>query len=254
METDLGRAMERGELPLAYQPVVDLKSGRIAGFEALMWWNHPKRGPTPPAEFIPAAEASGLIGPIMLFALEQASRDMIFWGEQSGEQSIFVSVGLSSTRLFDEAFFNDVRALTHRTGCDPKRLKIELNGSAAMENPEQARLALARVRELGLGLVLDDCGTVSSPLGLLTGFAFDTVKIDRTLVTSHPENRDLLLKPLISMAHGLDMRVVAKGVGTEEDAASIAAMGCDLGQSFLFGPPVRSDAVLRLLKERSRTK
>lgn len=250
IETDLRRALERKELSLAYQPIISLKDGEIAGFEALMRWEHPKRGTIPPAEFIPIAEMSDLIGPLGVFAMERAATDLVSWQEQTGEVPIFVSVNLSSAQLLNADLYNDVRALISKTQVNPHQLKLELTESLMMENPEQARLILAKLKETGLSLALDDFGTGYSSLAYLTQFPFDMIKIDKTLVGDMSEKGAILLRSVIAMARGLEMTVVAEGIRTDEDAMELAKMGCHYGQSYLFGPPATSEAMLRLLKER----
>ncbi len=250
IETDLRRALERKELSLAYQPIISLKDGEIAGFEALMRWEHPKRGNIPPAEFIPIAEMSDLIGPLGVFAMERAATDLVSWQEQTGEVPIFVSVNLSSAQLLNADLYNDVRALISKTQVNPHQLKLELTESLMMENPEQARLILAKLKETGLTLALDDFGTGYSSLAYLTQFPFDMIKLDKSLVGDMSERGIILLRSVIAMARGLEMTVVAEGIQTDEDAMELAKMGCHFGQSYLFGPPATSEAMLRLLKER----
>lgn len=250
IETDLRRALERKELSLAYQPIISLKDGEIAGFEALMRWEHPKRGNIPPAEFIPIAEMSDLIGPLGVFAMERAATDLVSWQEQTGEVPIFVSVNLSSAQLLNADLYNDVRALISKTQVNPHQLKLELTESLMMENPEQARLILAKLKETGLSLALDDFGTGYSSLAYLTQFPFDMIKLDKSLVGDMSERGIILLRSVIAMARGLEMTVVAEGIQTDEDAMELAKMGCHFGQSYLFGPPATSEAMLRLLKER----
>jgi diguanylate cyclase (GGDEF)-like protein/PAS domain S-box-containing protein len=250
IETDLRRAIERKELSLAYQPIIRLKDGEIAGFEALMRWDHPKRGAIPPAEFIPIAEMSDLIGPLGVFALERAASDLVSWQEQTGEVPIFVSVNLSSAQLLNADLYNDVRALLSKTQVNPSQLKLELTESMMMENPEQARLILAKLKETGLSLALDDFGTGYSSLSHLTHFPFDMIKLDKSLVGDMSEKGAILLRSVVAMARGLEMTVVAEGIHTDEDAMELAKMGCHFGQSYLFGPPATSEAMLRLLKER----
>ncbi|MCQ1764415.1 EAL domain-containing protein [Neorhizobium galegae] len=250
IETDLRRAIERKELFLAYQPIISLKDGEIAGFEALMRWDHPKRGSIPPSEFIPIAEMSDLIGPLGLFAMDRAASDLMVWQGQTGDLPVFVSVNLSSGQLLNVDLYNDVRALLQKTQVNPGQLKLELTESLMMENPEQARLVLGKLKETGLSLALDDFGTGYSSLAYLTQFPFDTIKLDKALVRNATEKRAVLLRSVIAMARALEMTVVAEGVETDEDAAELAKMGCHFGQSYLFGPPAPADAVLRLLKER----
>ena len=250
IETDLRRAIERKELSLVYQPIVRLSDAEIAGFEALMRWDHPKRGNISPTEFIPIAEASDLINQLGLFAFDKAASDLMDWQLQTGDLPIFVSVNLSSAQLINNELYNDVRAALAKTRCEPHKLKLELTESVVMENPEQARLILAKLKDVGLGLALDDFGTGHSSLSYLTRFPFDTIKIDKALVRDGSDKRTVLLRSVISMARELEMQVVAEGIESEEDAIELANMGCEFGQSYLFGPPIGYDSVQRLLKER----
>ncbi|MEZ2222215.1 EAL domain-containing protein [Rhizobium sp. RCC_161_2] len=250
LETDLRRAVERKELSLVYQPIVRLEDAEVAGFEALMRWEHPKRGNIPPSEFIPIAEASDIIGPLGMFALEQATNDLMAWQRQTGDLPLFVSINLSSVQLLNNELYDDIRALLAKTHCEPHRIKLELTESQVMENPEQARLVLGKLRDAGIGLALDDFGTGYSSLAYLTRFPFDTIKLDKTMVSDESDKKAILLRSVISMARELNMGVVAEGIESEEDALELAKMGCAYGQSFIFGPPMGTDSVLRLLKER----
>jgi diguanylate cyclase (GGDEF)-like protein/PAS domain S-box-containing protein len=250
IESDLRRALERKELSLVYQPIVRLEDAEVAGFEALMRWEHAKRGSIAPSEFIPIAENCDLIGPLGMFALEQATSDLMTWQRQTGELPLFVSINLASVQLLNNDLYEDVRALLAKTHCDPHRIKLELTESMVMENPEQARLVLAKLRETGLGLALDDFGTGYSSLAYLTRFPFDTIKLDKTMVRDESDKKAALLRSVVAMARELDMSVVAEGIESEEDALELAKIGCGYGQSFIFGPPMGADSVLRLLKER----
>jgi EAL domain-containing protein (putative c-di-GMP-specific phosphodiesterase class I) len=250
LEADLKRAMERKELSLVYQPIVRLSDAEIAGFEALMRWDHPKRGNISPTEFIPIAENSDLINQLGLFAFDKATSDLAEWQTQTGDLPIFISINLSSAQLLNNELYDDMRAIHSKSRCDPAQIKMELTESLVMENPEQARLVLEKLREAGLRLALDDFGTGHSSLSYLPRFPFDTIKIDKALVRDPSDKRAVILRSVITMARELDMRVVAEGIESEEDAIQLAQMGCDYGQSFLFGPPVGSESILRLLKER----
>lgn len=250
IEADLRRALERRELSLAYQPIINLANGEIGGFEALMRWEHPRRGSIPPGEFIPVAEMCDLIEPLGMFALETATMDLMEWEKQTGELPIFVSVNLSSAQLLNAELFSEVRSLLARTHCQPHRLKLELTETMMMENPEQARLVLEKLRDLGVGLALDDFGTGYSSIGYLTQFPFDTIKIDKSLVQDRTDKGSVLLHSVINMVRAMDMSVVAEGITSDEDAAELARLGCPYGQSYLFGAPMAAESVQRLLKER----
>ncbi|MGF0536988.1 EAL domain-containing protein [Agrobacterium sp. ES01] len=254
LETDLRRAIERREMSMVYQPIIHLEDGELAGFEALMRWDHPKRGSIPPSEFIPIAEMSDLIEPLGIFALERTTTDLMQWEKQNGTLPLFVSVNLSSAQLLSNDLYNDVRSILSRTECEPKRIKLELTESVVMQNPEQARLVLDKLKSTGISLALDDFGTGFSSLAYLTRFPFDTIKLDKALVCDHSPKKNVLLKSIIGMARDLDMDVVAEGIETDEDAETLAKMGCRFGQSYLFGAPIGSDSVLRLLKERQAEK
>src|SRR5690606_20936652 len=144
----------------------------------------------------------------------------------------------------------DVRNMLNRTRCNPQQIKLELTESVVMENPEQARLILAKLKETGISLALDDFGTGYSSLAYLTRFPFDTIKLDKALVAHGDDKRNILLRSIIAMARALEMQVVAEGIETPEDAELLARMNCHFGQSFIFGQPDTADAAFRLLRER----
>ena len=250
LESDLRRAIERKELSMVYQPIVRLDDAEIAGFEALMRWDHPKRGNVPPDEFIPLAESSSLINELGMFAFERATTDLSSWLGQTGDIPFFISVNVSSAQLINSNLIEDIKRALGRTDSAPSRFKLELTETMVMENPEQSRLVLEKLRELGIGLALDDFGAGFSSLGYITRFPFDTIKIDRMLIRDKSEKRDVLLRSIISMATELGMTLVAEGIETEEDAITLGEMGCQFGQSYHFGPPIGADSVQRLLTER----
>ncbi|HLP68597.1 MAG TPA: EAL domain-containing protein, partial [Rhizobium sp.] len=250
LETDLRRAIERKELSIVYQPIVTLADGEIAGFEALMRWDHPKRGNIPPSEFIPIAEGSDLIEPLGMFALERATSDLVDWERQTGHVPIFVSVNLSSAQLLSSELYNDIRSMLAKTQCEPNRIKLELTETVMMANPEQARLVLGKLKELGISLALDDFGTGYSSLVYLTRFPFDTIKLDRALVCAEGDKREVMLRSVVTMAREMEMTLVAEGVETDEAAKALADLGCQYGQSYLLGPPIGAESVQKLLRER----
>ena len=250
LESDLRRAMEKGELTLVYQPIVQLKDAEIAGFEALMRWEDPKRGTVPPSEFIKVAETSGLILDLGIYSLKMAAQDLATWQAQAGNPPIFMSVNLSSAQLLKSDLCNDVIKAISSSQCAPESFRLELTETLVMHNPQQALMTLSRLAEAGIGLTLDDFGTGHSSLAYLTRFPFSTIKIDKSLVTDPSEKGAVLLRSVVSLARDLDMAVVAEGIASEADAETLAGLGCDYAQSFLFGPPIGPDSVLKLLKER----
>jgi diguanylate cyclase (GGDEF)-like protein/PAS domain S-box-containing protein len=249
IESDLRRALERNEISLAYQPIVRLEDQTIAGFEALMRWDHPRRGGIPPADFVPVAESCGLIVQLGLFAMQRAVEDLHAWQKQIGDVPLSVSVNLSSRQLLRRDLVNDVASVVARANIKPRCFRLELTESLVMDNPEQSAHVLQRLAGLGIGLSLDDFGTGYSSLSYLTRFPFDTIKIDRSFIDDDSPKRDVLLKSMVNMAHDLGLSVVAEGVTDESDALQLRQMGCEYVQSYTFGPPLPADATLRLLKE-----
>ena len=249
LESDLRRALDRKELTLAYQPIVRLEDQSIAGFEALIRWEHPRRGTIPPADFVPIAESCGLIVPIGLFAMQRAAEDLAGWQKQIGDVPLSVSVNLSSRQLLRRDLVNDVSSVIARSGLKARCFRLELTESLVMDNPEQSNHVLNRLANLGIGLSLDDFGTGYSSLAYLTRFPFDTIKIDKSFIDDTSPKRAVLLKSMVNMAHELGLSVVAEGVGDESDALQLRQMGCEYVQSFAFGQPAPAEATLRLLKE-----
>jgi len=248
-EADLRRALEREELTLAYQPIMRLEDHTIAGFEALMRWDHPRRGLIPPADFIPVAESSGLIVQLGLFAMQRAAEDLHAWQKQIGDVPLSMSVNLSSRQLIRRDLVSDVRSVITRANIKPRCFRLELTESLVMDNPEQSAHVLGKLKQLGIGLSLDEFGTGYSSLSYLTRFPFDTIKIDKSFLDDPTSKGMVLVKSMVSMAHDLSLSVVAEGVSDDADAMNLRQMGCEYAQSFMFGPPLSAEATLRLLME-----
>ncbi|WP_430691507.1 EAL domain-containing protein [Mesorhizobium vachelliae] len=248
-ESDLRRAIERREFTLAYQPIVRLEDGSVAGFEALLRWDHPRRGMIPPGDFIPVAENCGLIVQLGLFAMQQAAEDLAAWQKQIGDAPLSISVNLSSRQLIRRDLVSDVRSVIARANLKPRCFRLELTESLVMDNPEQTAHVLTKLKQLGIGLSLDDFGTGYSSLSYLTRFPFDTIKIDKSFVDDTTPKRAVLLKSMVNMAHELGLSVVAEGISDESDALELRQMGCEYVQSFMFGAPMPGDQVLKTLRE-----
>ncbi|MCC0030959.1 MAG: sensor domain-containing phosphodiesterase [Brucellaceae bacterium] len=249
MESDLRRALERNEITLAYQPIIRIEDRSVTGFEALMRWDHARRGQVPASEFIPIAESSSLINQLGMFAMQQAAEDLAGWQKAVGNLPVFVSVNLSSRQLLRQDLVADMRAILRRTEIPADSFKLELTETLVMENPEQSAHVLERLKELGIGLSLDDFGTGYSSLSYLARFPFNVLKIDRSFVRQENNQSQVLLRSIIAMAHDLGLETIAEGVETEADALKLQQMGCEYVQSFLFGEPMDAEAALRLLKQ-----
>lgn len=249
LESELRRALSRDEITLHFQPIVRLEDRSIAGFEALMRWDHPKMGRLAPAEFIAIAEETGLIVDLGLFGLERTARQLLDWQKaMRGVEPIFASVNVSSRQLMRHDLIQDLRTVLSRAAPARGTLKLELTESVVMDNPEQAGQMLHRLRDLGLGLALDDFGTGHSSLAYLQRFPFDTIKIDQSFVrTSGKGRRPLILRSIVALAHDLGMEAIAEGAETESDALELSQMGCDYAQGYLFGEPMTAREATKLL-------
>jgi diguanylate cyclase (GGDEF)-like protein len=246
---DLGRhlrhAVEAGTLQVHYQPQVDLRTGRVTGFEALLRWTHPERGPISPAEFIPIAESSGLIVDLGLWVLREACRQGRVWLD-AGLPPRSVSVNVSPAQLWSTDFETAVSAVLAETGFPAELLCLELTENLFVDHTEQriSRM-LTALSDLGVQLALDDFGSGYSSLGYLTRLPFDRLKVDRAFVdgiSTAPEKRKLL-GGIIALSRGLGMTVVAEGAELAAEVDVLGALDCDLVQGFVFSRPVVPDDV-----------
>jgi diguanylate cyclase (GGDEF)-like protein/PAS domain S-box-containing protein len=249
LETDLRRSLERGEMTVLYQPVVWLEDRSVAGFEALVRWNHPKMGLLPPGEFIPMAEDTGFIVELGLFVLDRAARQLALWQRATRlRYPLFMSVNISSRQLLRHDLIQDLRTVLSRSAVARGTLKLELTESLVMENPEYAAQMLTRMRELGVGLSLDDFGTGHSSLAYLQRFPFDTIKIDQSFVRQNGKGaRPVILRSIVAMAHDLGMDVIAEGAERDSDAAELYQLGCEYAQGYVFGHPLPPEQAIALV-------
>jgi diguanylate cyclase (GGDEF)-like protein/PAS domain S-box-containing protein len=250
LESDLRRALERGEFDAYYQPIVALDSGRIVGFEALARWVRGERGPVSPAEFIPAAEDTGLIVEIGRRITAAAAAQLVDWQKRglTGPKTS-VNVNVSAKQFSQTDLAAEVRAVLKHTGLEPGRLKLELTESAIMENPELARTTLMQLREVGVGLCVDDFGTGYSSLSYLHRFPIDTLKIERSFIAriADRQSERTLIKTIVKLGLELGLEVVAEGIETDEQRRQLLALNCALGQGYLFSPPVPAADAAKLL-------
>ncbi|HRJ68566.1 MAG TPA: EAL domain-containing protein [Beijerinckiaceae bacterium] len=247
--SELRRAIERSELRVLFQPIVRLEDRTIAGFEALVRWDHPRLGRLTPGEFIPIAEETGLIHELGLFVMERSARELSLWQQALVvDPPIFASVNISSRQLLRHDLLQDVKSILLKYPSAPGSLKLELTESLIMENPEYAAQMMLRLRELGAGLALDDFGTGYSSLSYLQRFTFDTLKIDQSFVRHTGSGaRPVILRSIIALAHDLGMQVVAEGAETEADTVELSQLGCEYAQGFAFGQPMSIEQARRLI-------
>jgi diguanylate cyclase (GGDEF)-like protein/PAS domain S-box-containing protein len=235
----LHRAIERGELRVHYQPMMSLDTGRLFGFEALIRWEHPERGLVPPMEFVPLAEETGLIVPLGVWALEQACQQAVRWHEQSPDAPLLsMSVNLSPRQLAEPALPNDVARVLHDTGIPPSSLWLEITESTLMRDAESALSALGALQALGLHLAVDDFGTGYSSLAYLERLPVEALKIDRSFTEGVGRRKDstAIVGAVVGLARALRLSTVAEGIETPEQFQQLRALGCEVGQGFLFGP------------------
>ena len=249
LERDLRAALERDELRVHYQPLVDLNHGGVVGFEALVRWQHPTRGLVPPLAFIPMAEETGLIIPLGRWVLETACRQAARWhaAGPSG-RGVSVSVNLSARQFAQTDLHDEVAAVLEATGLPPSSLELEITESTLMDQTERGVTALGRLRDLGVRLVLDDFGTGYSSLSYLRHLPLDTIKIDRSFVMSVDQLADRsIVEAVVALAHGLGISVVGEGIETTDQLLALRALGCDVGQGFLFAAALPADEATRLV-------
>jgi diguanylate cyclase (GGDEF)-like protein len=248
LEGHLRRALAHGELSLHYQPILDLATGRVHALEALLRWIHPTLGPVVPADFVPLAEATGLIHPLGRWVLRAACEQARAW-QAGGQEGVGVAVNLSARQFQQPDLIAQVRAALESSGLPAPLLELEITESGAMESAESAGRTLRELKSLGVRLSIDDFGTGYSSLSYLRGFPIDTLKIDRSFVRDVNADSDdaAIVATVIAMAHALKLRVVAEGVETREQLAFLAARGCDRIQGHLASPPVPAEDVPGLL-------
>lgn len=252
LERGLRRAVGGDELQLYYQPIVELRSGRVVRFEALLRWRHPERGLMLPPDFLPVIDEIGLADAVDQWVLRSACSDARRWRERLGPGGPPVAVNLSAHPIQDQSLVRRIETVLSDTGLPASALEIEVTESAAMQHAEGTLAALTGLKRLGIHVAIDDFGTGYSSLSYLRTFPIDAIKIDRAFVRDlgEHENARTLIAGIIALARSLDLDVVAEGVETEAQRAILAAEGCGYLQGFLLGMPLPIEDCLALLELR----
>ena len=255
LETDLRHAVERDELEMFYQPIIDLDSMKLFGFESLIRWNHPTRGLVPPNEFIPVSEDTGLIIPMTLWILRTSCAQMVAWQRKSpSNKKLVVSVNLSGKHFAQKNLVEQIRKILIETEMDPACLKLELTESAVMENAESVIEMMKQIRDLGIQLSIDDFGTGYSSLSYLHRFPINTLKVDRSFVNSMEDGSENgeIVRTVIALAKTLRLNVIAEGIETIHQLHQLRILGCEYGQGYLFSRPVPVEEAERLIDDSTR--
>ncbi|HEU0017797.1 MAG TPA: EAL domain-containing protein, partial [Methyloceanibacter sp.] len=251
LESDLRKALEKRQLAVLYQPITRLASNQLAGFEALLRWDHPTHGQLGPDEFVPIAEEAGFIGELSSYVLSQALEEASRWHKVLPRERdpLFVGVNVSSRQLFRQDLVQEIRLILAKEQVPKGTLKLEITESLVMENPERAVEILTWLKTFGASLALDDFGTGYCSLSYLHRFPCDTIKVDKSLVRDSGLNGStpLILRSIIALSHELGKEVVAEGVETAEDAAYLRSIGCEYAQGFYYGEPMTAKEVEDLL-------
>jgi diguanylate cyclase (GGDEF)-like protein/PAS domain S-box-containing protein len=255
LEEELRRAIERKQLTVLYQPIVFLPTEELAGFEALVRWEHPRLGIMNPAEFVPLAEQSDLIVRLGSFVLARAAIEVQRWQKElpREDRPVFVAVNVSSRQLIGQELLQELRLLVSKAGLVAGSLKLEITESLVMDNPEHASRTLEIMRDCGVDLALDDFGTGYSSLAYLQRFPFDTIKIDKALVQA--AGRDTagagatIVRSIVALGHELGKKIVAEGVEEQEDVAFLRSLDCEYAQGYWYGEPMTPADALTLLRQ-----
>lgn len=252
LETDLRFAVERREFELYYQPLVNLDDVGLMGFEALVRWNHPSRGLITPGEFLDVAETTGLMIPMTIGLLRSACEQAAKWKAAGlSEEGLVVSVNLSPNHLAQKGIVDQLRTILFESEIDPESLKIEITESALMQNAENTIRTLKKIKDLGPKISIDDFGTGYSSLSYLHRFPIDTLKIDRSFVSTMEDGSENgeIVRTVIALAKALKLNVIAEGIESIHQFHQLRILGCEYGQGYLFSRPVPVAEATKLLED-----
>jgi diguanylate cyclase (GGDEF)-like protein len=253
IETDLHRALKQKEFRAYYQPIIDLATGTIVGFEALVRWQHPKRGLIPPGEFLPIAEETGLICEIGRFVMEQACHQLQTWRHE-GFSTLMMYVNLSAQELSQPILIQDIDRILAETQLPSSAIKLEITESSMIQDLQTTILILNQLRERGIQLSIDDFGTGYSSLGQLHSLPVNTLKIDRAFTQQLNGTTETLglIPVILGIAQVMQMDAVAEGIETEQQLSQLRELGCRYGQGFLFSKPVDAQTATQLIRSGNR--
>jgi EAL domain-containing protein (putative c-di-GMP-specific phosphodiesterase class I) len=250
-ETALRRALERRELELHYQPIIDLKTGQLVSLEALIRWRHPEEGLILPSHFIDIAEETGLIIPMSQWILETACEQTVaLQAEYPPWRDLTISVNVSSRQIRNHGLLESIDQVLALTHLRPQCLKLEITETLLMDNLELATEVLLELRKRDISISLDDFGTGYSSLSYLHRFPINTLKIDRSFISGmHPQRDNAeIVRTIITLAHSLNLDVIAEGIETDLQLAQLDWLACDQGQGFFFSPPIPGPLLSQTLR------
>ncbi|WP_242853148.1 putative bifunctional diguanylate cyclase/phosphodiesterase [Pseudobacteroides cellulosolvens] len=251
IEHQLHKALDLNQLTLHYQPIVEGITSEILGIEALLRWNHPERGLISPTQFIPIAEQSGLIIPIGQWVLREACRQNKKWQDE-GFQKVRIAVNLSARQFYSESLTEEIRTILEETELTPQYLELKITEGFMIKDPDYVNTVINGIRAMGVTVSIDDFGTGYSSLSQLRNFSVNVVKIDRSFVQNIGTDRNniSIVRAIIELAHGMNLKVVAEGIETETERKLLQQHNCDEMQGYFFAKPMDSDRFAQLWRQR----
>jgi EAL domain-containing protein (putative c-di-GMP-specific phosphodiesterase class I) len=257
LEIDLRHAIERKEFVLYYQPIISLENRSIIGFEALVRWNHPRRGFLLPMEFIPLAEETGLIIPLSLWIIREACRQILIWQQQiSSESPLVISINISPKHFKNDSFVDQIINILDETKLNPEHLALEITETVIMDNTDHMIAVLSQLKDLGIKIHIDDFGTGYSSLSYLQRFPINTLKIDRSFIGRlSGTGKDIeIVQSIINMAHNMKLHVIAEGVENAENLKTLENLKCEYAQGYFFSHPLNiNDAEVLIAQHNAYT-
>ena len=252
LESDLREAVKNEDFSLVYEPIVEVASGKVVGFETLIRWNHDARGKVSPEDFVPMAEELNLIVPVGAWVIRRSCEQLARW-RQMGEGDVFVNINLSRAQLYDGDLVNLLADQIMRHGLDPSRIRLEITETMVMNDVGEMREKLVQLKELGVKLALDDFGTGHSSLNVLQVLPLDILKIDRSFIANAGDavrRYGAIIATITELARNLDMQVIAEGIERQEQVDLLRSLHCDHAQGWLYSRAINADAAAAMITER----